>query len=266
MEAVINGNTCSFQSYGEPSKQTVVFIHGFPFSKEMWLPQVEALKEQYHVLTYDVRGHGKSEIGDGQYTIELFVDDLFGLLDYLKIEQCILVGLSMGGYIALRAVERAQKRFRALVLCDTRSEADANENKIKRAQQMQVIKGKGISSFAEGFLKAVFYEKTFQTNPAAIETIRNIIHTNLPAGICGTLIALAARTDSTPSLSQIKIPTLILVGEQDAVTPAYASITMKEQIKGAEIHRIPDAGHMSNLENSAEFNRHLLSFLTKVIG
>ncbi len=264
MKPVINGSACAYHTYGNPLKQAVVFIHGFPFSQEMWHPQIEALKYNYHVITYDVRGHGNSEIGDGQYTIELFVDDLLALLEYLKVENSVLVGLSMGGYIALRAIERAQKRFCALVLCDTRSEADANETKIKRFQQIQVIKAKGISSFAEGFLKAVFYEKTFQNNPTAIETIRTIIHSNSPAGMTGTLIALASRTDSTPSLRQIKIPTLLLVGEHDAVTPTYASITMKEQIKGAEIHRIPEAGHMSNLENAGEFNKRLLSFLGKL--
>jgi 3-oxoadipate enol-lactonase len=264
MVATINNTHIAFETFGNPSHLPVVFIHGFPFSKEMWKPQVEALKEKYFVVTFDVRGHGQSEVGDGQYTLEQFVDDLIELLDALQLQQVVLVGLSMGGYIALRAIERHPERIRALVLCDTKSEADTNENKIKRASQIKIIKAKGLKAFADGFLKAVFDEQTFSTNPDAIELIRNIINTNPSTGVCGTLIALAARTDTTESLSKIKVPTLILVGEHDALTPPSASQAMKENIPNSELHIIPNAAHMSNLENVSVFNQHLISFLSRV--
>ena len=264
MKPVINSNTLAFETFGDPAKPAVVFIHGFPFNKKMWQPQIDALKNDYHVIIYDVRGHGESEVGDGQYTIELFVDDLIGLLDYIQLKTVVLVGLSMGGYIALRAMERHPERIRALVLCDTKSEPDANENKIRRAQQMQSIKEKGLKPFTEGFLKAVFYEKTFQTNVLAVEIIRNIILSNSVAGISGALLALAARTDTTSSLANIKVPTLVLVGDHDPLTPYASSRTLKEHIRNSELHIIPDAAHMSNLENVDEFNKHLLAFLKKV--
>ncbi|MBI5216475.1 MAG: alpha/beta fold hydrolase [Ignavibacteriae bacterium] len=254
----------AYETFGNPSHLPIVFIHGFPFSKEMWKPQVDALKEKYFCITYDVRGHGKSEVGDGQYTIELFVDDLIDLLDALKLRDVVLVGLSMGGYIALRTIERHLERVRALVLCDTKSEADTNENKIKRASQINIIKAKGLKAFSEGFLKAVFDEQTFGTNPKAIELIRTIINTNPPIGICGTLIALAARTDTTESLSRINVPTLILIGEHDALTPPSASQAIQKKIPHSEMYIIPNAAHMSNLENSIVFNRHLISFLVHV--
>ena len=261
MRVTINGISIEYEVVGPRTGLPVVFIHGFPFSKAMWKPQVEALKKDYYVITYDVRGHGSSDAGDGQYSVEYFVDDLMGLLDHLKISKVVTVGLSMGGYIALRAIERQPDRFRALVLCDTRSEADNNEGRIKRASQARAIKADGMKKFAETFLKAVFYEKTLQSNPLPVDLIKNIIEQSSPLGAAGTLIALAARTDSTPSLYNIKVPTLILVGQHDNLTPPSASHAMKEKIPNAEIHILPDAAHMSNLENTEEFNKYLLSFL-----
>src|SRR6185503_6778513 len=176
-------------------------------------------KKNLRIVTYDLRGHGQSDVGDGQYSIELFVDDLIGLLDYLKVSKTILCGFSMGGYIALRAIERNPDRFSALVLCDTMSAADSNEAKIKRTNSIKQIKKEGVERYAEGFLKAVFAPQTIDTKPDIINEIRRTILSNSPLGICGALLALAGRTDTTEALSKLKIPTLILVGEHDAVTP-----------------------------------------------
>ncbi len=247
---------------GSAPSTPIVFIHGFPFSKAMWDPQVEALKT-FPVITYDLRGHGQTPAGDGQYTIDLFVDDLLALLDQKKIPKAILCGLSMGGYIALRAIERAPERVAGLVLADTRSEADTNEAKIKRAAGMKAVEADKVA-YAEGFLKAVFAPESFETNRAAVEKIRRVILANPTLGIRGALLAMAARTDTTPALSAIKVPTLILVGEKDAITPPAASEALHAKITGSEMHVIPDAAHMSNLENSAEFNRHLLHFLERI--
>src|SRR5512140_2859095 len=127
-----DGLRLHYDLHQSASTMPVVFIHGFPFNRKMWQPQVDRFKDDYTLLTYDIRGHGESDPGDGQYSIELFVDDLFALLDHLGFTQVVLVGLSMGGYIALRAAERDPRRFKGLALCDTKSEADANEAKIRR--------------------------------------------------------------------------------------------------------------------------------------
>jgi len=242
----------------------VVLIHGFPFDHSMWNPQVSVLKKEFHVVTYDVRGHGKSGVGDGQYSIEYFVDDLIALLDHLKLSKVVVVGLSMGGYIALRAIERNPERFRGIVLCDTRSEADGNDGKVKRATQANAVKSSGMKAFAETFVKAVFYEKTFETRPDVVAAIKEIIEHAPPLAVAGTLLALAARTDTTASLFSIQVPALILVGQHDALTPPSASQAMKDKIPDAEIFVIPRAGHLSNLEQEEEFNLHLLSFLRKL--
>ena len=263
MNATVNNLSISFETFGPRTGLPIVFIHGFPFSKEVWKPQVEALKKDCFLVTYDVRGHGASDVGDGQYTMEMFVDDLVGLLDHLKLSSCVVVGLSMGGYIALRAIERNPERIRALVLCDTRSDPDGNEGKIKRANQVKTVKTDGMKSFAETFLKAVFYHKTFDRHPQIVEMIRERIEKTSPFAIAGTLLALAARTDTTPALYNIKVPTLILVGQHDALTPPSASHAMKEKIPKAELHVIRDAAHLANLENPEEFNAYLVKFLNK---
>ncbi len=264
MRYATNDGEIDYDVAGPRTGIPVVFIHGFPFSKATWAPQVELLKKDFYVVTYDVRGHGASDTGSGQYTVEGFVDDLIGLLDHLKISRAVIVGLSMGGYIALRAVQRNPDRIRGLVLCDTKSEGDNNEGKLKRAVQVKSVRMFGMKMFTEPFLKTVFYEKTFQTSPGVVEMVRAIVQQTAPAAVMGTLIALAARTDTTASLYSINIPVLILVGQYDALTPPSAAHAMKVKIPGAHLHIISGAGHLSNLENPAEFNSHLSTFLKNI--
>ncbi len=265
MKVPINGTTIHYEEHGAHDAVPVTFVHGFPFSARMWDPQVRAFPQTMRGITYDVRGHGLSDVGDGLYSIEFFVDDLIGLLDHLRIEKTIVVGLSMGGYIALRAIERHPDRIRGLVLSNTRSEGDSNEGKVKRAATIRSVKTDGVKKFADGFLKAVFAPASFENNAPAVESIRTIIEGNSPIGICGTLLALAARTDTTASLAAISVPTLILVGELDTLTPPSASEAMHERIVGSEYDVVPHAAHMSNLENPKFFNEKLFAFLERIV-
>jgi 3-oxoadipate enol-lactonase len=265
--AAINGINLHYDYIGSPESSPIILIHGFPFSSEMWKGQIQMLqsyKKNLRVITYDLRGHGQSDVGDGQFTIELLVNDLIALLDYLKITKTILCGFSMGGYVALRSIEREPDRFRALILCDTMSTADSNEAKIKRANSVELIKKEGIARYAEPFLKAVFAPQTFDTNPGIIEEMRRIILSSSPLGVCGALLAMAGRTDTSEALSKIAVPTLILVGEHDAVTPQTAAKSMHGRIPNSEIHLIRNAGHMSNLENSVMFDEYLNKFLNGI--
>src|SRR2546422_2762193 len=144
----------------------------------------------------------------GQYTIEYFVDDLIALLDHLKIPRAVAVGLSMGGYVVLRAVERRPDRFRALVLSDTRSEADNNEGKIRRAVQALAVKKDGMKKFADSFLGSVFYPGTMEKLPETVQLIRRIIESTSPVAAAGTLIPLPRRTHTTPAPFTMTIPRL----------------------------------------------------------
>ena len=261
-----DGVRLTYELHQNQKTVPVVFVHGFPFSKMMWRPQIEFLQNDFSILAFDIRGHGESEVGDGQYSLELLVDDFFGLLDHLDIRQCIAIGLSMGGYILLRAVQRNPERFGGLVLCDTKSEADTDEIKLRRAAQAKAVKSMDINQFAEAFVKNVFASEAFQRHPGAVRQIHETIAQTSPTSIAGTLLALAGRSDTTAVLPNISVPVLILVGQLDAVTPVSSSLSMKERIAGSEFHAIPHAGHLSNLENPEEFNRHLDSFLRRIVA
>jgi len=264
MHASLPGVNLYYVEQGPPESLPVVFLHGFPFSHEMWRPQLEAVGRSYRALAYDIRGHGMSDVGDGQYTIEGHVDDLFGFLDYMKIPRAVVVGLSMGGYVTLRALQRDQTRFLAAVLCDTKSEADTDDGKLKRFEAMKAVKQNGSARFAENFVRAVFDPASFERIPDRVNEIKRIISHLPPLSIAGTLLALASRTDTSSSLPGVSVPVLILVGENDVTTPVAASRFMHERIPGSELHVIPRAAHMSNLENPEAFNEKLLGFLARV--
>ncbi|MBA7610310.1 MAG: alpha/beta fold hydrolase [Calditrichaeota bacterium] len=261
MIADVNGHSLNYVVRGTDDGLPVVFIHGFPFSHRMWQPQLEALPRRYRAVAYDVRGHGDSEVGHGQYTVELFVDDLIGLLDHLAVGRAVVCGLSMGGYIALRAVERHPERFRGLVLCDTRSEADTDEAKVKRAGTIAAVRSQGVPAFADEFVKLVLAPLTLEANPSIVQMVKEMIIGTDPVGVCGTLLALAARTDTTPALPAMNLPALILVGEHDTLTPPADAQAMARALPNTEMYIIPGAAHMSNLENPAAFNERLLGFL-----
>ncbi len=266
MITLLNDTNIHHVQQGDNTAMPVVFLHGFPFSHEIWLRQLEVAGKLYRAVAYDLRGHGESGVGDGQFTIESHCDDLMALLDHLHIRQAVVVGLSMGGYVALRAMERNPERFLGLVLCDTRSEADANEAKIKRANDAVRAKKEGSQKFADDFVHKVFAHDSFSRVREATDLVHRIIRQTSPLSIAGTLIAMAARTDTTPSLQHIKTPTLIMVGEHDTITPPAAAQALQERIPGATLSIVPDAAHMSNLENADFFNEQLLIFLKRVAG
>lgn len=239
----------------------LVFIHGFPFHQAMWEPQRAALEERYRVVSYDVRGLGASPVGDGQYTMESFVDDLVGVLDARGLGEVVGCGLSMGGYILFRALEREPTRFKGAVLCDTRSDADDDEGRLARADAIRSLKARGHAPFVERFLPRVLSPTTRRTRPEVVETVQAMVEGQSILGMCGCLLAMAARTDTTPSLDRIKVPTLLVVGEDDAITPPSVSRRMAGRIPGARIEVIPDAGHLTNLEAPDAVNRALEEFL-----
>jgi 3-oxoadipate enol-lactonase len=263
MKININDIALNYIETGKPQNIPIIFIHGFPFSHLMWEPQLSALPGSVHAIAYDIRGHGSSSVGDGQYTIDLFVDDLIALIDRLDMEKAVLCGLSMGGYIALRTIERYAERVAGLILCDTKSEPDSNDAKINRASSIRSIKANGVNVFAEEFVKNIFWERTFDKNPGIVTFIKQIISANPLLGICGTQIALAARTDTSSVLSAIRIPTCIIVGEHDKLIPSSSVQAMHKSITGSELHILSNAAHMTNLENTKDFNNVLFNFLDK---
>jgi len=264
IEIIINNHTISYTDEGPDNAPVIILIHGFPFNKSMWNKQLDMLIETYHVIAYDVRGHGKSTAGTGDFSIELFVDDLLGLMDALKIESATVCGLSMGGYIALNAVENFPKRFSALILCDTNCAADTPEAREKRMKTIESIQQKGLEQYANESLKNLFAPESFVTNKEKIEVIKEMIMETSVQSISKTLFALSRRKETCTGLVKIKIPVLIVVGKEDIITPPAAAQIMQKNIKGSTLNIIEHAGHLSNIENSYEFNGQLSKFISSV--
>ena len=249
---------------GNPDGLPIVLLHGMTLDHSMWKPQIELLKQNYRVITYDIRGHGKTDIGDGQFTFKMFADDLKELLDYLNISNAVLCGFSMGGAIAIRTFEMYPERAHALILCDTRADADSNETKYWRENSIESIKQNGLQPFTEEFIKKIFAPESFKLCYDYVKLIQNTTLSSSSLGICGVLLAQAGRTDMTHVLPEINVPTLIMVGENDNLTPITSSNIMYEKIKDSQLKIISNAGHVSNLENTDEFNKCMLEFLEKL--
>jgi 3-oxoadipate enol-lactonase len=250
----------AYEQYGEVTRPSIVFIHGFPFSRKMWKKQVQDLAPHYHVVTYDLRGLGASTDKSNQFTMEMLVDDLIALLDHLKFEKAAVVGFSMGGYVALRAIEREPGRFSALVLADTQSASDTDAVKLKRTAALKTIQARGLEAYGAEFLKSAVAPKT-QENPDLVKTLKDLITSNSVGGTCGALLAMVSRTDTTESLKNIKVPTLVIVGSEDKVTPPTKAESLKNSIPNATLAVITGAGHMSSIENHESFNAELVGFL-----
>jgi pimeloyl-ACP methyl ester carboxylesterase len=252
----------SVREAGDPKGLPVVLLHAFPLSSAMWEPQLDALKD-FRVLAPDLRGFGATPLSSPWF-VEHAVDDVFETLTSLSVEKAVLVGLSMGGYVALRAVEKQPARVRALVLCDTRAEADANENKIKRAAAVDFVRTRGVAAFVDPFLNDALAPATKTGKPEVFEFLKGVALKASPEAVMAALGALAARGDMTGALPGVRVPTAVLVGSQDKITPLPLSELMRSRVPGAELHVIPDAGHFSNAENPAAFNERLVSFLKRL--
>ena len=256
-------NDLSVYLFGNNESKTILFVHGFPFDHTMWQAQVDEFSKDYKCVSYDIRGLGESPAGDGQFTMESFVDDLEIILDELKLNRPILCGLSMGGYISLRALERIQEKFSAAILCDTRSEADNNEGKLKRAAGIKRISKEGLAPFAKDFITNCFGDDFKQNKEEVLQKIIEKSSQFNPVGVKGGLLAMLSRSDTTINLGKINIPTLLICGEQDTLTPPPIMKDMFHKINKAEFVEIPKAGHMTPIENPQMVNKAIRDFLIK---
>jgi len=249
---------------GVSSSKTVVFIHGFPFNKNMWLPQLEALPADVTGIAVDVRGHGNSTAGHGFFSVDVFAKDLLVFLRKLEIHQSVLCGVSMGGYIALRTYQLQPEVFSALILSDTNSLADDNDTKIKRFDSIQSVLKHGKRAFSIGFVNNVFSQRSLTENTAAVDLIKSSIRRNTESSICATLLALASRTDTTESLKDITVPTLVIRGTEDRITTKEQADILVSNIPGATYVEIPECGHLPNLEAPDLFNNEMNALLAQI--
>jgi pimeloyl-ACP methyl ester carboxylesterase len=239
----------------------MVFLHGFPFDHSMWQGQVEGLASRYRVIVPDLRGFGRSRSNDELVSMSQFADDLAALLENAGIaEPVVLCGLSMGGYIAFQFWRRHRNWLRALVLCDTRAEADPADTAVARLVTADRVLREGPKFLADGMIPKLFSIKTQQHRPDIVDATRLAILAADPHGVAAAARGMAERPDMSASLAEIKCPTLVMVGQEDVFSPPDGMRQMAAAIPGASFVEISSGGHMAPLENPTEANAALTEF------
>jgi pimeloyl-ACP methyl ester carboxylesterase len=228
----------------------------------MWDGQLSLADTGWRVIAPQLRGFDGGAGDPPAASVDDYAGDVIDLLDALQVKQAVIGGLSMGGYVAFALLRLAARYVQGLVLADTRSQADTPDGVAGRTRLLQVVQDKGPSAVADEMIPKLLGETTRSTRPAVVELVRSLAVSNSSDAIAGAIRALMTRPDSTPLLSSIHVPTLVLVGDEDAVTPPPASEEMHRAIAGSELVRIPQAGHLSNLEQPELFNAALAAFLT----
>jgi pimeloyl-ACP methyl ester carboxylesterase len=232
----------------------------------MWDPQFRALQKRFRFLVPDFPGFGLSAPPNGLSTLDDFASDLVRLLDQHRVEKVVVAGLSMGGYVAFRLIEKLGDRMSGLFLADTRTSADSEEAAVARHELAAEVESQGVEVAAGELLPKLLGMTTQRTQPQLIDHVHSLILESSPAGVANALRAMAARQDSQSLLKQVRCPILCVTGEEDTITPPEVARGMVEGIGYASVETIPDAGHLSNLESPETFNRILEQFVARAAG
>lgn len=239
----------------------LLLVHGFPLDRTMWRQQLEGT-DGWMRIAPDLRGAGQSDVPASGYTMTRYADDLVAVLDALGARRAVCCGLSMGGYILFELWRRYPERIRALILCDTKSEADTAEGKRGRDELAATARDAGVGAVAERLVPKLVGRTTRAENPALVETVRTMVQRSPVAGVVGALQAMRDRADATPRLVEVAVPTLIVVGAEDELTPPAVVRPMVDRIPGARYAEIPGAGHLAPLERPGPFNSAVAEFLS----
>ena len=254
-----NGIQINYELSGKKDAPLVVLSHSLACSMMMWDPQLELLEAHFRVLRFDTRGHGDSSAPQGAYTLEQLVDDAIGLLDGLDIDRVHWVGLSMGGMIGQGIALNHSSRLESLVLADTASIIPDEAQPVWQ-ERIDAARNEGMQAVAESTLERWFTPNYLKQNPPEVEQVRRQILATPVDGYIGCSEAIR-RLNYLDRLSAIQIPTLIMVGADDPGTPVAASEAMHARIQGSNLVVIPDAAHLSNIEQTEAFNSSLMAHL-----
>jgi len=240
----------------------VLLVHGFPLDHTMWNAQIDAFSEHYRVIAPDLPGFGHSGVTDATATMERFADDLAALLVALEVDvPIVLCGLSMGGYVAFEFWRKYRSKLRGLILADTRAGPDSPEMAAARLDMADRVLIEGPAPLVDGMSSKLFAEATLQSRPEVVESLRAVMMDTDPKGIAAAARGMAQRTDFTKMLGDIDCPALVIVGRLDILSTTNEMDAMARAIGGARFAELADCGHMSPLEQPAEFNAAVLEFL-----
>lgn len=256
----VNGTSLYYLERGRPDAPAVVLVHGFPLDGRMWRGQVDALAESCRVIVPDLRGFGQST-STKAFTIESLAEDVHALIESLHAGPAVLGGLSMGGYVSLAFARKYPSTLRGLMLVDTRAEADTPEGREGRGKMIELARAEGSAGVGRKMLEKLVTPDTLEHRPQVVRELRAMMEACPALTIEHALEAMRDRPDQTASLPSIGVPTLIIVGDSDALTPPAAARTMHDAITGSAFAEIRGAGHMSPMEQPEQVNAAMKKFL-----
>jgi 3-oxoadipate enol-lactonase len=257
----INNADIAYDDHG--IGQPIIFLHAFPLNRSMWQGQITALlnEQRFRLIALDWRGFGESESTTTVSSMELLADDVAALMDALGMQQAILCGLSMGGYVAFAFQRKYPERVGGLILADTKPDADTEEARANRAKIAQLAESEGPGAVADLQVPNLISDYTRQHHLEVEALVRRMAEAATGSGIAAAARGMAQRADANDLLAQITVPTLVVVGEADKLTPPTVAQAYAAKIPGAGFAVIPRAGHLSNLEQPETFLEVLRNFL-----
>jgi pimeloyl-ACP methyl ester carboxylesterase len=262
MKTHVNGVTIAFEDCGTGAP--IVFLHAFPLNRAMWAPQIAVLSRRFRTVSIDLRGLGESDAPYWRYSLEQYVGDIQVLLTHLGIENALFVGLSLGGYLAFALYRLHPALMHGVVLADTRAEADTPGQIQWRFNLAQRTAAEGPAAVIAEMLPKLLAPARYDRDPALVAQVRSMLAAAPVPGIIGALMAMAERPDSTDLLPRVTIPALVIVGKDDVLTPVADAERIAKEITGAELVVIPDAGHLSNLEQPDRFTTAVEGFAKRL--
>ncbi|HEX5705451.1 MAG TPA: alpha/beta hydrolase [Pyrinomonadaceae bacterium] len=243
----------------------VVLLHGYPFDKSMWSAQLHAIADAgFRAIAPDLRGLGENKSSGEVASMDDMARDVAALLNQLEVEQAVICGLSMGGYVAFEFMQLFPARVLGLVLAGTRAPADNDQEKAGREQQVQTMLRSGMVPISIATLPKLLAPRTLAEKPDVVKRVRAMITTSDPKGAAAAQRGMAARRDYTDDLGKINVPTLIIVGREDSIRPIADAELMHRGIRNSRLEIIEDAAHMTNMEQPEVFDEALLTFLKEL--
>lgn len=259
MKTHVRGIDMAFDIRGDG--MPLILLHAFPLNRTMWQAQIDALSQECKVIAPDLGGFGESDARDEPSSMQILAKDVLALMAFLKLEQAIICGLSMGGYVAFELFRLKPAAIKALILADTRAEADTAEGRENRKAMAASVLTTGVAPVAETMPEKLLGKTTLERKENVVQQVKELIRKSTPQAIANAQLGMMERPDSTMDLANIECPVQIIVGDEDLLTPVALSENMAQAIPNAKLTVIPHAGHLSNLEQPDEFNRTVKDFL-----
>jgi pimeloyl-ACP methyl ester carboxylesterase len=259
---VLGGRTTRWlEAGGANAARTLIWLHAFPLSAAMWQPQLEAAPQGWRVVAPDLAGLGGTADHTGRPSIDDFAHDLDDLAHHLGLPHFVLGGLSMGGYAVFAYLRLNPSRVKGIVLADTKSGADTPQAREGRQKMLDLVASKGVGAIADEMVPTLVGTTTQRADPAVASKVRAMIEANSADGVSRAIQRLRDRPDATPQLARLAIPALVIVGEQDGITPVADARAMASALPEATLVVLPQAGHLSSLEAPDAFGAAVAPWL-----